>query len=334
VRYVRHSGAIRTVLTRTFMFGLASATAAALAPIIVKDLLGGNSGDYGIMLGASGVGAVIGAMLTSRVREHLGEENAVRLLTVISGLALICVGFSRSLLLTCIAMMLIGGANILTISMHNVSVQLAAPRWVTARALSLFSAAMTGGIAFGAWGWGTAANHWGVSNAVIVSGIFVLILPLFWIFLPLPKRAVTGVEPAPIGNEVAVGLDVTLRSGPINVEIDYRVDPECARDFYSAMLKVQRVRLRNGGFDWSLARDIADPAHWTERYHCPTWGDYLRMRDRYTETDIKAQTDADALCIAGTDRVVTRRLERPFGSVRWQADSPDPHQETIGYVGP
>ena len=31
---------------------------------------------------------------------------------------------------------------------------------------------------------------------------------------------------------------------------------------------------------------------------------------------------------------VRRRLERPFGSVRWRADSPDPRQDTIGYLGP
>ena len=31
---------------------------------------------------------------------------------------------------------------------------------------------------------------------------------------------------------------------------------------------------------------------------------------------------------------VRRRLERPFGSVRWRADTPDPRQDTIGYLGP
>jgi MFS family permease len=334
MRYVRHSGPIRTVLVRTFLFGFASAAAAALAPLIAKDLLGGNSSIFGILLGASGLGAVTGAMFTSRVRERFGEDQAVRLLAVVSGLAMIGLGFSRSVALTCLALFVIGAVNILTIALHNVSVQLAAPRWVTARALSLFSAAMTGGIAVGAWVWGVAANEWGVANAIIASGAAVMLLPIVAIGLPLPRYAVSGVDSAHIGNEVAVGLDVTMRSGPINVEIDYRVDPANARAFYDAMLKVQKVRQRNGGFDWSLARDIADPERWTERYHCPTWGDYLRMRDRYTEADVKAQGDASALCIEGSERTVTRRLERPFGSVRWQADTPDPQQETVSYGAP
>jgi hypothetical protein len=118
------------------------------------------------------------------------------------------------------------------------------------------------------------------------------------------------------------------------IELDYRVDPDRARGFYDAMLKVQRTRLRNGGFNWSIARDIADPSLWTERYHCPTWADYLRLRDRVSRGDLDAQAHADAFILAGEHKRVRRRLERPFGSVRWKPDSPDPLHETLGYVAP
>jgi hypothetical protein len=97
---------------------------------------------------------------------------------------------------------------------------------------------------------------------------------------------------------------------------------------------MQDMRKRIGAFDWSIARDIANPAIWTEHYHCPTWGDYLRMRDRYTQADFDVQALADSFNREPGERRVRRRLERPFGSVRWKADSPDPHQETIGYIGP
>ena len=33
------------------------------------------------------------------------------------------------------------------------------------------------------------------------------------------------------------------------VEVDYRVDPERARDFYAVMMRMQRMRKRIGGFD-------------------------------------------------------------------------------------
>ena len=65
-----------------------------------------------------------------------------------------------------------------------------------------------------------------------------------------------------------------------------------------------------------------------------TWGDYLRMRDRYTQTDFDVQEQADSFNRTGHGHRVRRRLERPYGSVRWKADSPDPRIDTVGYFGP
>lgn len=333
-RYIRHSGSIRTVLFRAFMFGLAGATATALAPLIARDLLGGDASVYGMLLGASGVGAVIGALLISWFRDRLGTEKATRLLSVVGGLSLVMAGLSHALPLTCLALAFGGGANILTIALFNISVQMAAPRWVTARALSLFSSALTGGIAIGAAGWGVIASGTSVELAMVASGIAMLAMPLLAMLFPLPQAAQADVELVEPAFQPEVGMALTLRSGPVVIEIDYEVDPAQARDFYAAMLKVQRTRLRNGGFNWTISRDIADPALWTERYQCPTWGDYLRMRDRYSQTDIGLHEDARAFIRIGGELRIRRKLERPFGSVRWKADSPDPQHETIGYLGP
>jgi hypothetical protein len=333
-RYVLHSGPIRTVLIRAFLFGLSGASAAALAPLVAKDLLGGNASTYGILLGASGVGAVLGALLVGPCRDRFGTQATTSVMALIGGLALALVGFSRSLPLSCLGLLIAGGANILTVALFNVSVQLAAPRWVTARALSLFSSALTGGIAFGAWMWGSVANDWSVDVALYASGLALASMLLLGLLLPLPEASEADVEPFQLANEPEVGMALPRRSGPVILEIDYDVDPAQARDFYDAMLKVQRTRLRNGGFNWSIARDIADPALWTERYQCPTWGDYLHMRERCTQADKAVQMLARSFDRKAGDLRVRRRLERPFGSVRWRADSPDPGQATIGYIGP
>jgi hypothetical protein len=69
------------------------------------------------------------------------------------------------------------------------------------------------------------------------------------------------------------------------VKIEYRVDPGNARVFHGLMQEIQFTRQRNGDYGWSIARDIADPELWTERYHCPTWLDYLRQRNRSTQSE-------------------------------------------------
>jgi hypothetical protein len=124
-------------------------------------------------------------------------------------------------------------------------------------------------------------------------------------------------------------LRLTSRSGPVVIELDYRVDQARAREFYGAMQKVRSIRLRTGGFSWSLSRDIGDPGLWTEHYHCPTWGDYLHQRSRMTQADRQIQADASAFQMPGTPVYVRRRLDRPFGSVRWQEGSVDDHSDLI-----
>jgi len=333
IRYVVHARPIRIVLIRVFLFGLAGATATALAPLIAKFLLGGDASIFGVLLGASGVGAVIGALSISRFSAMFGPESGARLLTIVSGLALITTGYSHSLILTCSCMFVAGMANMMMISLLNISVQMAAPRWVTARALSLFFSSLTGGIAFGAWMWGSLASAFSLETAIVLSGVMMLCLPIIALLLPLPAQAsLADVELAVPSNQPEVGMAITSRSGPVVIEIDYAVDPAQAREFYEAMRNVQRTRLRNGGFDWSISRDIADPRLWTERYHCPTWGDYLHMRDRFTQADREIQNLA--LAFSSKDGVrIRRKLERPFGSVRWKQDTPDHQAEGISYVG-
>ena len=335
VRYARHSPPIRTVMFRAFAFALCSSSSAALAPLIAKQLLHGNAGVYGILLGSTGVGAVLGALFVGDLRNRFSTEAVLRFCTAVTAAALVIVGASRSLTLDCAALLLGGGCNIVAFAMLNVSVQLSVPRWVTARALSLYSSALTGGVALGSWVWGVVAAHYDVSFAVTASGLAVAASFLLGYVTPLP-RAVEEEANAlvDIGHEPEVEMALTIRSGPIVIEVEYDVDPARAREFYGVMTQMEKVRRRIGAFDWSISRDVADPAVWVERYHCPTWGDYLRMRDRYTQADFEIQALADSYNRSGQGHRVRRRLERPFGSVRWQADSPDLYQGPIGYLGP
>lgn len=333
-RYALHSPPIRTVLARAFLFGLTSAAYVALGPLIARDLLHGTAATYGVMLGATGVGAVSGALMISQLREKLSAEAAVRIFAIGTGLAMALIGISHHLVLTCAAFFIVGLCNMTTVSLLNVGVQLSSPRWVTARALSLYSSALTGGIAIGAWLWGVATAHFGVSHAMLISAVAVLGSSLVGFLIPLQDDREVDTESVGLANEVPVGMALTMRSGPVVIEVEYSVDPDQARQFYAVAQKLQRIRKRNGGFDWSISRDIADPALWIERYHCPTWGDYLRLRDRYTQAELDIQAEVDAFNRAGRGMRVRRMLERPYGSVRWKAESPDPQIGTIGYIGP
>jgi len=82
-------------------------------------------------------------------------------------------------------------------------------------------------------------------------------------------------------------------------------------------------RQRNGAYGCSIARELADRELWTERYHCPTWLDYLRQRNRPTQSERLLQDRALEFHLGPGAVRIRRMLERPFGSVRWKEETPD-----------
>lgn len=322
LRYITHSPSIRVVLWRTFVTGVAGGSVSALMPIVARDNLGGGAQTYGLILGAFGVGAVAGALNISAIRHRLSGEAAVSLSAAIMAMGILIVALSGSILLTSAALLATGAAWMISITLFNIGVQLAAPRWVAGRTLAGFQAAIAGGVAIGSWFWGHIAQDHGVATALLVSAGAMALSPLlgFWFRMPPVEQSdQEGVERGAPDAKLAL----TGRSGPIVVEIEYRIAMDEARDFYGAMQKVGRSRNRNGAYNWSIARDIVDPELWTERFHCPTWLDYLRHRSRYTAAELALQTAADGFHRGPEPMRVRRMLERPFGSVRWKDDAPD-----------
>ncbi len=323
VRYIVHSPSIRIVLWRTLVTGIAGGSVSALMPIVTRDLLHGGAQTYGVMLGAFGLGAVVGALNIATLRGRLGDEVSVRLCMVVMGVCVALVAISRSPVLSGSALVFAGAAWTASVTVFNVGVQLAAPRWVAGRAIAAYQAAISGGIALGSWAWGSIANVIGVEGALLISGATVFVSPVLVLWMRMPTASGPNELSLDVLADPEVRLSLNPRSGPIVVEIEYRVDPARARLFYALMQQVQLSRQRNGAYGWSFARDIADPELWTERFHCPTWHDYLRQRSRSTATERALHVRANEFHIGPEPIRIRRMLERPIGSVRWKEDTPD-----------
>jgi MFS family permease len=323
VRYIANSPSIRTVLARTLVTGIIGGSVSALLPLVARDLLNGGAQTYGIMLGAFGMGAVIGALNIAEVRRRMSGEAAVRACAISMAGAIAAVAMSTHAVLTAIALVLAGAVWMLAVALFNIGVQLSAPRWVAGRSLAAFQASIAGGIAVGSWGWGHLTDLAGVEIALLVSAALMLVSPLLGIWLRMPPVGARNEDATEILADPEVRLSLTARSGPLVVEIEYRVAQASARAFHNVMQEVQLSRQRNGAYGWSIARDIADPELWTERYHCPTWLDYLRQRNRPTQSERALHQRAIDFHLGPEPVRVRRMLERPFGSVRWKEDTPD-----------
>ena len=186
VRYILHSPSIRIVLARTLATGVAGGSVSALMPIVTRELLHGGAQTYGLMLGTFGMGAVIGALNVSTLRNRLGDENAIRMCVIVMGAGVMIVAMSGSPVLTAGALLFAGAGWTASVTLFNVGIQLAAPRWVAGRALAAYQAAIAGGIALGSWIWGSTASAIGVKGALLISGVALVSSSLlgFWMRMP------------------------------------------------------------------------------------------------------------------------------------------------------
>jgi hypothetical protein len=322
LRYVRHAPSIRRAVVRALTMSMGTSAIYAMTPVVAREILQGGPGTFGVLLGAFGVGAVAFGFSTARIRSSWPIESTIRGCALVLGVAVLTISLSHYTVITALAMLCAGGAWMVGISLLNVSVQLAAPRWVAGRALAGFQAVTAGGLAGGAWLWGHVAQSYDVTVAMQAASAMMVVSIVIGFLLPLPDEAAIQAGPSPSSDPV-VKLDITGRSGPIVLEMEYEVALEDARAFYDVMRRLKRIRERNGAFDVSLARDLALPSLWVERFQYPTWNDYLRSRDRPTSEDRLVRDQAMALQVNGREPLVRRMLERPFGSVRWRDEAPD-----------
>lgn len=285
LRYVSMSPNLEKILLRGLVFGIGASSIQALLPVVALDLVSGGPLTYGFMLGAFGIGAIGGAILSTRLREMFSSETIIRL--AFSGFALSAViaALSPSAVLTSGGMLVAGACWVSALSLFNIIVQLSTPRWVVGRALSLYQTVTFGGIAGGSWLWGVAADRYGLSNALLMSAAVLLLGVVIGLRFSMPAFASLNLDPLNRFIEPALGLDITPRSGPIVIQVDYRIADDDLAEFMTLMEERRRIRIRDGARNWALMRDLENPGLWTETYHTPTWVEYIRHNQRRTQAD-------------------------------------------------
>jgi MFS family permease len=339
IRYVAMSPNIGAVLIRGAAFGSAAIAVQALMPLIARDLVGGGPLTFGLLLGAFGVGAVCGAFGSARLRQAMSIEAIVRLGFAGFAACVIVAGLSRSTPLTMAALVIGGASWVLTLSSFNVTVQLSAPRWVVGRALALYQMATFGGMACGSWIWGSLAERYGVGSALLIAGAVLLAGGALGLLYRLPELQSLNLDPLRRWTQPNIALDIRPRSGPVVVTIEFLIREQDVVTFLSVMAERRRVRRRDGARHWTLLRDLENPELWIERYHLPTWVEYVRHNQRITQADAAIGEKLWAMHQGSGRPRVHRMIERqpswlipdPLSSV---PDNPRSVTDTTGLSGP
>ncbi len=286
VRYARLSPDIRTVLIRGSVFGVLGSSVWSLLPLVARDLIGGNAVTYGVLLGAFGIGAVIGALSSTSLRLRYKNEVIVQFSTVGFGLGCIVTAVSSWHALSMVALMVGGASWVLALSTFNVTVQTSSPRWVVGRTVSIYQMVTFGGLAIGSWLSGLVASRFGLVSCLVSAGTLMVLSVLLGRRLPLHQPEGLNLDPSRTwSHESRAQLDRLIDTGPVVVTVEYRITPKDAEPFRLAMRELRRIRRRDGAKRWSLMQDMAAPEIWIERYHSPNWVEHLRRHHRFTVAD-------------------------------------------------
>lgn len=309
LRYVAMSPNLIHVILRGFWFGLTGIVLLALLPVVVRETLQGTAFVYGVLLGCFGMGAVGGALMNAGLRERFKNEIIVRGAFVSFALSCIVLALSGYAPLSGAALGVAGACWVLALSMFNVTVQLSTPRWIVGRALALYQTGTFGGMAAGSWLWGAMSENFGPSPTLLIVAGLMVVGALIGLLLPLPEFHGLNLDPLNRFKEPNLQFDLTYRSGPIMVMVDYDIDQADVPQFLAAMSQRRRVRIRDGAQRWALLRDLQHPEHWSESYHVPTWGEYVRHNERRTQSDAELSDLLRKLHRGPADPIVHRMIE-------------------------
>jgi len=315
LRYVAMSPNLRIVMLRAGLFGVAASALPALMPLVARDLVGGGALTYGVLLGAFGIGAVGGALASGWLRHRLSTERVVLIGALALALGAAATAVSPFIAGTLIALLLAGAGWVLALSTFNVTVQMASPRWVVGRALAVYQMAAFGGMAAGSWGFGLIAEDRDVTVALLAAAMVQIAGALLGFRAPLPQVDALNLDPLSGWTEPETAVAIESRSGPVVVTIEYRIAQKDIVTFLRVMGERGRIRRRDGARHWTLLRDLGDPLLWVERYHVPTWLDYVRHNQRRTHADADNSAQIAALHEGPAPPVVHRMIERQTGSL-------------------
>ncbi|UTV41780.1 MFS transporter (plasmid) [Ensifer adhaerens] len=303
IRYARHAPGVTRILHQSVIFfGVASAPW-ALLPIVATDRLDLDSGGYGALLGAIGVGALGAALLLSKLQQLLGPY-VLSIANLGCATACAALAFATNEPFAMVTVAFFGAGWIIVLTMLNVGIQNSVAGWVRARMLALYVVAYFGAFTTGSLVWGKSADLLGVPETLIVAGLVGLVTT------PLLARMAKGIvypDLSPVAcHEPGLHLVPDDDHRAVLVSTDYHIAPENAHAFIAAMAELRESRLRTGAFAWRHWTDPNDASFHRESYMVESWTEHLRQSLRRTVTDEATEKRVSELASCGSRTTLLR----------------------------
>jgi len=165
------------------LFAVLFGGAVALLPAYATDILQVGPQGLGWLRAAPGIGAAaMGAWLTLRpIRQRAGFAMFAGV--AVFGLATIVFGLSRSFMVSMCALAVLGAADMVSVFVRHLLVQLETPDEMRGRVGAVSSMFIGASNELGEFESGLTAAWWGLAPAVVVGGAMTLMVVVIWVAL-------------------------------------------------------------------------------------------------------------------------------------------------------
>jgi len=184
-RWSSHTGPIRSLLLLLGVVSLVGMPYTVLMPIFADRILHGGARGLGILMGFTGIGALLGA-LTLALRSGIrGLGKLVSICCAGFGISLIAFSFSKIFWLSAALLIPVGFFIMLQMACSNTLIQSMVPDALRGRVMAVYSMMFMGMAPFGALLGGAMADRLGAPIAVATGGV-ASIVGAIWFARQLP----------------------------------------------------------------------------------------------------------------------------------------------------
>ncbi|RJO63521.1 MAG: MFS transporter [Myxococcales bacterium] len=166
---------IRSILLLMALVSLMGMPYMVLMPVVAKDILHGGAHTLGFLTGASGAGALLGAVYLASRPSVVGLVRGLILSAALFGAGLILFSFSTVFWLSLPLLMVVGFAMMTQMAGSNTLLQTLVSDEMRGRVMSFFAMAFMGMAPFGSLLAGSLADWFGAPYALLVCGAACLL---------------------------------------------------------------------------------------------------------------------------------------------------------------
>jgi len=169
--FVRRTGPVGGLLVLLGLISFMGLRYEILMPVYAREILHGGPTEFGLLMGASGVGAVLGSLVLATFGNVRTLGDWAAFAAIGFGGTLVLLSFSHSFALSLVVMLLIGFTMVTELDASNTLVQRIVPDELRGRVMAIWTMMLSGLAPFGSLLVGMLAQHFSARRTFAAGGM-------------------------------------------------------------------------------------------------------------------------------------------------------------------